>query len=280
MKTIGKIILLCVLVVTLATANNLLAQEQFTYIAVHFGNPEYASANNEDNFPGIAFYTTEDNCYQYSEDIRPFSKQKFLDGFYGEVPEKMGFSPNFGMASGRGGAIFVIGANGVIAGQTSSSDFSQALNGFPDDYGGELKKSYNKSMKKLTKALNDVQKGKYAQLLPNNQRKHLKSTPIGELEPVKGAKVDKKQNGIIGWEVPEITVYDKDGQAHNLREICMDKNCVLVFYTMNAVKNKVGNSRDGTIEKEYYEEMPKPSRYKYGVYNAVLEVASRYMEKF
>jgi hypothetical protein len=163
----------------------------------------------------------------------------------------MGLSPNY-TGGTRVSHIFVVGANGIIANATSAA-FYDGLTGFDDDYGGTASSDYSSSMKALNKALGDVKKGKYAKALPESKRVYLKSTPIGELEPFRGAKTDKKGEGIVGWEVPDVPVFDDSGKEYRLNELCKDKNVMLVFYSMNGVLQKTGSKQDGSvIEKEEY----------------------------
>lgn len=92
--------------------------------------------------------------------------------------------------------------------------------------------------------------------LPANKQVYFKKSPIGEREAYKGSKIDKQDKGIVGWNVPEITIYAEDGTEHKLPELVKDENCIVVFYTMNAVKKVIGKRNTGEILEEYYEEKP------------------------
>lgn len=240
-----------VAVAVLAIFGSSLFATEIDVIAVHLGNPEYASVLIKEEYPGFQFYTTDGSCFLYEDQSSKFGNPNYLRGLYGELPEKMGLSPNYTGGS-RVSHIFVIGANGIIANATSAA-FYDGLTGFDDDYGGTASSDYSNSMKALKKALGDVKKGKYAKALPESKLVYLKSTPIGELEPYRGAKMDKKGDGLVGWEVPDVSVYDATGEEHRLNELCKDKNVMLVFYSMNGVLQKTGSKQDGSvIEKEEY----------------------------
>jgi hypothetical protein len=237
----------------------LLFANDVTCIAVHLGNPEYASVLIREEYPGFQFYTTDGSCFRYQDQSSRFGNPNYLGGLYGEVPEKMGLSPNYGYGLPK---IMIVGANGIIAGHSTVISFYDALLGFDDDYGGTQSSDYSKSMKAVTKALKDVQKGKYAKALPESKRVYLKSTPIGELEPYRGAKMDKKGDGIVGWEVPDVSVYDDEGKEHKLNELCKDKNVMLVFYSMNGMLIKTSSKQDGSVieKEEYGDKLKRPEK--------------------
>jgi hypothetical protein len=257
MKT--RTILSGILLVSLLFTGFLFSGEDVTCIAVHLGNPEYASVLIREEYPGFQFYTTDGSCFSYGDQSSRFGNPNYLGGFYGEVPEKMGLSPNYGFGLPK---IMIVGANGIIAAHSTEISFYDALLGFDDDYGGEQSSAYGKSMKAVTKALKDVQKGKYAKALPESKRVYLKSTPIGELEPYRGAKMDKKGDGIVGWEVPDVPVYDDEGKEHKLNELCKDKNVMLVFYSMNGMLIKTGSKQDGSVieKEEYGDKLKRPEK--------------------
>ncbi|MDZ7821032.1 MAG: hypothetical protein U5N26_04000 [Candidatus Marinimicrobia bacterium] len=225
MKKSGIISVL--LFITVFFSGMLVAQE-IEVIAVHFGNPEYAETLRQDDYPGFAFYTTDGSSYYYIEDQKLIGNYNYLRGYYGEVPEKMCFAANYTddkmRIPHRTGAIFIVGANGVIAGQNTD----------------------------LNRAVRKVKRGKYEDLAKAKKRRYLKETPIGERAPYRKADINKKGvDWMVGWEVPGITVYDEDWNSHSLNELTKDKNVVLVFYTMDGVQVKRG-AKDGTIKEEYY----------------------------
>ena len=225
MKRTG--IISIVLFITVIFSGMLTAQE-IDVIAVHFGNPEYAETLRQDNYPGFAFYTTDGSSYYYVEDQKLIGNYNYLRGYYGEVPEKMCFAANYTddkmRIANRYGAIFVVGANGVIAGQDTDLD----------------------------RAVRKVTRGKYEDLAKAKKRQYLKETPIGERAPYRKADINKKgKDWMVGWEVPEISVYDADWNSHSLKELTADKNVILVFYTMDGVQVKRGGT-DGVIKEEYY----------------------------
>jgi hypothetical protein len=92
--------------------------------------------------------------------------------------------------------------------------------------------------------------------LKDKDRIYFKSTPFGEREPNKKSEVDKEGKGLVGWYVPEVTVYDAEGKAQQMNKLTEGKNCMLVFYTMDAVHYVEGSRKDGTILKEWDEIIP------------------------
>ncbi len=236
MKKTGMVSIL--LIVTVIFSGMLTAQE-IDVIAVHFGNPEYAESLSKDAYPGFEFYTTDGNSYYYIEDQKMIGNPDYLKGYYGEVPEKMCFAANYtsdkDRAAYREGVIYIVGANGVIAAQTPPQ-----------------LDPYESSDPELGKAVRKVKKGRYEDLAKAKKRQYLKETSVGERAPYRKADINKKGIGwMVGWNVPEITVYDGDWNAHSLNALTKDKNVVLVFYTMDGVQVKRG-AKDGTIKEEYY----------------------------
>jgi hypothetical protein len=232
-----------VIVVLILGVSSLLFAEGLTYIAVHYGNPEFASVIDRDEYPDFRFYTTAgDDIYRYHEQppLVSISKPNYLDGYYGKLPETMGFSPNYQ----SGPPILIVGSNGIIA-AVATGGFYGTLIG--DSDGGKISGDPTKAMKAL-------KKGKQPKLLPEKDRRVMKSTPVGELEPHKKAKFDKKQKNLVGWELPDFTVFDDEGNAQSLKELCRDKNCMVIFYSMGGVLQKEGSRKDGSILREYYDE--------------------------
>jgi hypothetical protein len=239
-----------IIVLLLMLCGSLFAMD-IDVIAVHFGNPEYAAALSQEDYPEVAFYTTDGSCYYYIEEQAVMMKNpNYLEGYYGEVPEKMGFAVNYTVEKGAGipyakGAIYLVGSNGVIMSQ------SAAANRFNEENWPE---TYYQDFENLKKGLKNLKKGKVA--TPAKSMSYLKSTPIGEREPYAKSKIDKKGEGIVGFNVPEITVYDGEGNPVKLNELTAGKNAILVFYTMDGVHHKQGSRKDGTIMKEWDEVMP------------------------
>ena len=208
--------------------SGMLIAQEIEVIAVHFGNPEYAETLRKDVYPGFEFYMTDGSSYYYGEAQKLIGNYNYLRGYYGEVPEKMCFAANYTDDKMRipysYGSIYVIGANGVIASHGTNLD----------------------------RAVRKVKNGKYEKLAQARKRQYLKGTPIGERAPYRKAKINKKGiDWMVGWEVPEITVYDADWNEHSLKELTKDKNVILVFYTMDGVQVKRAGT-DGVIEEEYY----------------------------
>lgn len=220
-------------------------------IAVHFGNPEYAKALSQEDYPGFTFYTTDGSSYYYIEEQAVMLKNpSFLEGFYGEVPEKMGFSANYTVEKGAGipyarGVIYLVGSNGIIAAQ------SAAVNNFNEE---NFPETYYQDFENMKKALKNLNKGKLTS--PAKDMSCFKSTPAGEREPYAKSTIDKKGVGIVGFNVPEITVYDAEGNPQKLNELTAGKNAILVFYTMDAVHYVEGSRKDGSILREWDEVVP------------------------
>ncbi len=218
-------------------------------IAVHFGNPENAKILSQEHYPGFSFYTTDGSSYYYSEDKR---SSVYLGGYYGEVPEKMGFSANYTTDKKittpyYRGIIYLVGTNGVIAAQTSATQRFLS---------SSYEEDYYKDFDAMKKVLRGLKRGKVTKALADKDQQYFKSTPSAEREPLKKAEIDKKGKGLLSWHVPNITIYDAEGEAQNLRELCEGENCMLVFYTLNAVHHVQGSSKDGSILKEWDPEPP------------------------
>ncbi len=210
------------------------------YIAVHFGNPEYSKALDQSQYPGISFYTATDEVYQYVEKQKLMGNPTNMPGWYGKLPETMGFGPNStpdrkGIPHRRG-TLLVVDATGTIYYQLPA--YSQ---------GGDSHFMGTKT------AAKKVGKGKKAKALKAKKCKTLKSTPVGQLQPTKGSKIDKKKTGLVGWKLPDYQLLDNDGQTVSLADITKGKSTVLVFYTMNGGHMKRGDTK-GKIVKEWDEE--------------------------
>lgn len=228
--------------------------EPVKVIAVHYGNPEYEDALSKEDYPGFEFYRTDGSEWKYLVENTLFigGLPSHLEGLYGEVPEKMGFSASFATEKGgevpfKLGVIYLVGSNGVIAAQTGPyAHFSDAH--FPDEYWSDFDN--------LKKTLKNLKKNKLPKMLDASKQVYFKNAPIGEREEYKKSVIDKKAAGMIGWNVPEVCVYDEEGEKHKLPELVNGENCFLVFYTMNAVHKKEGNRKTGEIVNEYDEEIP------------------------
>lgn len=237
MKTRKLLAVFCILLFAFSAV---LSAEPVRVIAIHFGNPEYEDALFKEDYPGFEFYHTDGSEYLYTIKNELFfgTLPSHLEGLYGEVPEKMGFSASFSTSKGedypsKWGVYYLVGSNGVISARSSNMDYYHIK--------PELKK---------------LKKGKLPKALPVAKQVYFKKAPVGEREAYKGSKIDKQDKGIVGWNVPDITVYDEEGKAHTLPELVKDETCIVAFYTMNAVKKVVGKRNTGEILEEYYEEKP------------------------
>ena len=251
MKGQRIILVICVFMLLFSAG---LTAEPIKVIAVHYGNPEYEVALVKEDYPGFEFYRTDGSEWKYLIENALFigGLPSHLEGLYGEVPEKMGFSASFATEKGgdvpfKLGVIYLVGSNGIIAAQTGPyAHFSD--NHFPEQYWSDYDN--------LRKNLKNIKKGKLPKALPEAKQVYFKKAPAGEREEYKKAVIDKKAAGLIGWNVPEVCVYDEEGEKHKLPELVNGENCFLVFYTMNAVHKKEGNRKTGEIVNEYDEEIP------------------------
>jgi len=248
MKNRKYLVIICVLLLAFSLS---LFAEPVKVIVVHFGNPDYEGALSKENYPGFEFYSTDGSEWMYRIENALFigGLPSHLEGLYGEVPEKMGFSASF--ATEKGGAtpydlgiIYLVGSNGVIAAQTGP------YQRFIED------EVYYSDFNNLKKNLKNLKKNKLPKVLPATKQVYFKTASVGEYEPYKKSTIDKKATGLVGWNVPEVTVYDENGGKHLVSDLVKDENCFLVFYTMNAVHIKEGNRKTGDIVKEYDEEIP------------------------
>ena len=222
------------------------AKVDVQYIAVHFGNTGHADVMDKSEFSKFSFYTAPGSVFAYTEKQKMMGSPKYLTGWYGEVPEKMGFSANYNIKksysrSYQRGVTYVISPDGIISYQLTS----QRVN--PENYSA----AYDKEMGKMKKAIKKLRKGKtVVKPLAKKKCKYLKKAPMGELESKKGSKIDKKEKGLIGWPVPDLDLINKSGKTVNLKDIAKDKVTVLVFYTLNGVHWKKGDKK-GKIIKEW-----------------------------
>ncbi|MBS3807777.1 MAG: hypothetical protein KGY60_09765 [Bacteroidales bacterium] len=213
------------------------------YIAVHFGDAGYNEVLDASEFSQFSFYTADGEVYGYTEDQKMIGSPNYLTGYYGEVPEKMGFGANH-----RGdyknkysfpyktGAIYVIDKNGTISYQLPPEKM-------------ELHGDRN-IRNDINRAIRRARKGKEADIMKERKREYLKESPVGELESRKGADQDKRGEGLVEWPVPDLQLKDADGNTVGLRELTQGKATVLVLYTLNGVTWKKGDN-DGNIKKEW-----------------------------
>jgi len=222
------------------------AKEEVQYIAVHFGNPVNAEALDKDAFPAFSFYQSEGDLIAYTEEQKMIGNPVHLEGWYGEVPEKMGFCANYrgeykkskGFPYAKG-AVFVLDKNGTVAYQLPPQRFN------PVNYRDAYDAIYND----IKSTIRKMARGKEEKILKEKKREYIKSSAVGELETTKGADIDKKGDGIIGWPIPSVNLVDCDGNAMNLKELADGKVTVLVFYTLNGAKWLRGDN-DGNIISE------------------------------
>ena len=246
-KSICGVFIAVILILSLVHAASLKAAEvNVQYIAVHFGNAEHSNVMDKTEFPKFQFYTAPGEVYGYTEEQKLVGNPTNLTGWYGEVPEKMGFCANYTVEKYysrpyRNGVIYLIDSEGVISYQLTSKDYN------PEGYADLWDGIYSEIRSKVKK----LEKGKGgAKALSKEKSKYLKNSPIGELEPTKGSKIDKKEDYLVGWAVPDLEVVDESGNKTSLQEVTKGKVTVLVFYTLNGTHWKQGDKK-GNIIKEW-----------------------------
>ncbi|MDA3818246.1 MAG: hypothetical protein PF486_12765 [Prolixibacteraceae bacterium] len=234
------------------------AKEEVQYIAVHFGDPANAEVIDKEAFSAIKFYIAESELVAYSEEQKLIGNPTYLEGWYGSVPEKMGFCANYRgeYSKSKGfpyakGVVFVLDKNGTVAYQLPPQRFN------PDNYSDLYDAIYND----IKSTARKMSRGKEAKVLKEKKREYIKSSPVGELETTKGADIDKKGEGITGWPVPAIDLKDENGNAVNLKDITDGKVTVLVFYTLNGAKWLRGDTDGNIISEKQGEKLMPHTKY-------------------
>lgn len=246
MKTFKKItglaLLLMVFTLKVSAGDDLTVQ----YIAVHFGDASYNEVLNKSEFQNFDFYTADGKVIGYTEDQKMMGNPEYLMGWYGEVPEKMGFCANYRGEYKKyygfpyeGGVVYVIDKNGTIAYQSPPTGIN------PDKMD-----EYNSIRSDVNRAIRRARKGKEEKVMKERKREYLKEAPVGELEERKGSDIDKDGEGLMEWPVPDLKVKDEDGNEIGLQELTKGKATVLVMYTMNGVTWKKGDTK-GNIKAEW-----------------------------
>lgn len=230
-------------------SSSLLFAADLQVIAIHFGNPEYSSVLSPEKYEGFDFYTSDGSTYLYHEEQKLAGASRYLKGYYGDIPERFGFSANYTTEKNKPypykqGLVLLVGPNGVISAKTPSERVS------PNSID-----SYDQVFYSFKKELKRLSKGKMMEPLKENKRNYFKTAPIGEREFYKKSKIDSKGNGLLGWPLPDLTITDSSGAQHQLKDLTDNKLSMIVFYTMNAVHCKKGD-KSGYIIKEYDPEMP------------------------
>jgi hypothetical protein len=216
------------------------------FIAVHFGDASYNEVLDKSEFPNFDFYTADGKVTGYTESKKPIGNPEYLMGWYGKVPEKMGFSANYRGSYKKyygfpyvGGVVYVIDRNGTITYQSP-----------PEGIDPDKMDQYHAIRNAVNKEIRRARKGKEGKILKERKREYLKQAPVGELEPRKGCDVDKDGEGLIEWPVPDIKVKNAKGEEKGLLELTKGKATVLVMYTLNGVTWKKGNNK-GKIKAEW-----------------------------
>lgn len=215
-------------------------------IAIHMGNPDNRTALDQTAFPGFSFYYNDAKLVRYTEEQKLMGNPVNLCGWYGEVPEKMGFCANYLKKDGvdnsgsySQGVVFVIDQAGTIAYQSTPDRIIN--DGFSEVYAN--------TQKEIQSAVKDCKKGKLAKKVKADKQVSLKSAPVGEIETVKKAETNKSGEGIVGWDVPELALTDENGQTISLKELTNNKISVVVFYTLNGIHWVKGNPKGEIVEE-------------------------------
>lgn len=213
------------------------------FIAVHFGNVDNMSVLDKTAFPDFKFYSNGEALMSYSEKQKVVGSPVYLPGWYGAVPEKMGFTSNYREVKryGRpyaGGVSYVIDPKGTIGLQTTPGKVNKGSHTFVSTY------------QEIRNIVKKFKKGKYAKPLSAKKQKYLKKSPMGELEKTKGADIDKDSEGLTGWDVPDLSIKDENGASTTLKELTDGKISIVVFFTLNGAHYKRANAK-GVIEREW-----------------------------
>lgn len=237
MKKIKSLFILAVLMLSVSA---LYAQKsQVKFIGIHIGNEDNMSVLDKSAFPDFEFYSNNAELKSYSEAQKMVGNPKYLMGFYGEVPETMGFCANYRGDLGKRyslpyatGALFVIDAEGTIGYQSKPNSRSEM------------------EYQQITHLVKRFKKGKNAKKLKSSKQKYIKESPVGELEKTKGADYDKNSEGLVGWDIPEISLKNEQGEETTLSQITEGQVCVVVFFTLNGA-HWIKATAKGDIEKEW-----------------------------
>lgn len=215
------------------------------YVAIHYGNA-VSDVINEASFPAFTFYNAVGEVTGYTEKQKIIGNPTYLSGWYGAVPEKMAFSANYRGEYSKSegfpyekGAIYVLDKNGTVAYQLPPEKFNDV----------NYRDKYDAVFSDIKNAIRKLSRGKEEKVVKENKRKYIKSSPVGEREAVKGSKTDNKVDGIVGWPVPDLTLTDGGGNSVQLQQLAEGKVTVLVFYSLNGVTWKRGDT-DGNIIEE------------------------------
>ncbi len=216
-------------------------------IAVHIGSHEHMSVLDKSAFPDFEFYYNDAKLIWYSEQQKMMGNPKYLIGYYGEVPEKMGFCANYRGSLGKGysfpyaqGAIYVIDKEGTIGYHLQPERFTK-------DYHRD---TYYRIVSEIHGLVKKFKKGKNYKKLKDSKQKYLKKSAIGELEQNKGASLDKKNEGLRGWQIPDLIIKNEQVESKSLRKLTKGKITVLVFFSLNSAHHIKANAR-GIVEKEW-----------------------------
>jgi hypothetical protein len=239
---------LSVLLIILACGLSTFAQnDKVQLIGIQIGNPDNMSIFDKAAFPEFDFYYNDAKLIGYSEDQKIIGNSTNLMGWYGEVPEKMGFSANHRGSYGKGnsfpyirGVVYVVDQEGIVAYQLQPMHFTK-------DHHADI---YYKIQNDIVGLVKRFKKGKTSKKLKARKQVYIKKSASGEIEKSKGAKIDKNGTGITGWDVPDINVKTENGESKSLKELTKDKISVIVFFTLNGAHWMKAN-RKGKITKEW-----------------------------
>lgn len=166
-----------------------------------------------------------------------------------------------------GGSVYVIDQDGVINYQIQAERFNE--DHFADTYYG-IQSSVSRIVKK-------IKKGKSVKKLKDSKQVYIKKSQIGSIESSKGAKLDTKNEGIVGWNVPDIQLRNSEGEAISLKDLTKDKISIIVFYTLNGAHYLKANTK-GIVEKEWEgKKLLSPVEYSQNIESKVVD--AQYKDK-
>lgn len=223
-------------------------------IAIHMGTPENMTVLDKTEFPDFEFYYNDAELIKYNEEQKLVGYNTNLKGLYGEVPEKMGFSANYIGAEGKyqgtryyRGALFVVDPSGTIGYQSPPRSYISVNDtDIPEVIRSKVRK---------------FKKGKLAKKLKASKQTYIKKAPVGEIERYKGSKVDKSEEAMIGWDLPDLNIKNENNETVSLKELVQGKVSVIVFYTLNGIHYKDGNRKGNIVDESYGGLLMSPKEY-------------------
>jgi hypothetical protein len=250
---------LSVLLIILACGVPIFAQnDKVQLIGIQIGNLDNMSIFEKAAFPEFDFYYNDAKLMGYSEEQKMIGNSTNLMGWYGEVPEKMGFCANYRGSYSKGnsfpyirGVVYVVDQEGTVAYQLQPMRFTK----------NHQADTYYKIQNDIVGLVKKLKKGKTCKKLKARKQAYIKKSAVGEIEKSKGAKIDKKGVGITGWDLPDINVKSENGESMSLKELTKDKINIIVFFTLNGVHWMNANTKGKIIKEWDGDKLIAPSAY-------------------